>query len=388
MKVMYAVNFFGKEVAGVQKKILSQVMHLNNLGVSSEIYSLTGPEDNSPPVPFVHKMVIPGLECHAPKNFFAKIRRNAIRDQSISTLIERLAADEILYTRVLSRSGITSKLLKKPRNGKIVIEYQSIEPNENRLEGDYVSLLYDFLYGDDIRKYTDGIVGVTDEITRYQLRRSGDPDKPHITIGNGFTVDSVNIRKPSAFTGDELHLLCVANVSRWHGLDRLIRGLGAYHGTVRVTLHIAGDGSELIPLKKLTDELGIPKKVIFHGFTTGNALDDLFNTCHVAIGSLGLHRIGLSEASILKAREYCARGMPYIIACRDPDFPDDFSCILRLPADESPVSVESIIDFTRQVYQDTDHPQKMRAYAAGHLDWSVKMKILKAFLETVVATSP
>ena len=388
MKVLYTVNFFGKEVAGVQKKILSQVTNLNNLGVPSVIYSLTGTEDNSPPMPFVQKKVIPGLECHSPKKFFAKIRRNAIRDQSIGTVIEKLAADEILYTRVLSSSGITSKLLKKPRNGKIVIEYQSIEPNESRLEGDYVSLLYDFLYGDDIRKYTDGIVGVTDEITRYQLRRSGDPDKPHITIGNGFTVDSVNIRKPSAFTGDELHLLCVANVSRWHGLDRLIRGLGAYHGPVRVTLHIAGDGSELFPLKKLTDELGISGKVIFHGFCTGDALDTLFNTCHVAIGSLGLHRIGLTEASILKAREYCARGMPYIIAFRDPDFLDDFSCILRLPADESPVSVEKIIDFTRQVYQDMDHPQKMREYAAGHLDWSVKMKILKTFLEKLVDISP
>jgi glycosyltransferase involved in cell wall biosynthesis len=384
MKVKYTVNFFGKEVSGVQKKILSQVMNLNALGVPSEIYSLTGTDDTSPSLPYVSKITIPGLECDTPGTFFAKIRRNALRDSSISTIMQMLTADEILYTRMLSRSRITSKLLKRPRRCKIVIEYQSIEPNESRLDKDYVSLLYDFLYGDDIRRYTDGIVGVTDEITDYEVSRSGDPDKPHITIGNGFNVDSVTVRQQVPFVGEELHLLCVANVSRWHGLDRLIRGLGTYRGPTRITLHIAGDGSELSSLKKIIDELGITGQVIFHGFTTGKDLDDLFNTCHIAVGSLGLHRIGLTEASILKAREYCARGIPYIIACKDPDFPNDFSYIHTVPADESPVSIESIIDFAQRVSEDIGHPLKMREYAVGHLDWSVKMKILKTFLETLV----
>ncbi|MCX6335526.1 MAG: hypothetical protein NT092_14710 [Bacteroidia bacterium] len=173
------------------------------------------------------------------------MKRIRVRDNSISTIIEMSHTDEILYTRMLSPSRITSRILKNPRKCKIIIEYQSIEPNESRLDGDYISLFYDFLYGDDIRKYTDGIVGVTDEITNYEVSRSGDPGKPHITIGNGFNVDSVNVRRLVPFVGEDLHLLCVANVSRWHGLDRLIQGMGTYRGPTRVTLHIAGDGSEL-----------------------------------------------------------------------------------------------------------------------------------------------
>ena len=121
MKVKYTVNFFGKEVSGVQKKILSQVMNLNALGVPSEIYSLTGTDDTSPSLPYVNKIIIPGLECDTPGTFFAKIRRNALRDASISTIMQTLTADEILYTRMLSRSRITSKLLKRPRKCKIVI---------------------------------------------------------------------------------------------------------------------------------------------------------------------------------------------------------------------------------------------------------------------------
>lgn len=388
MKLVYTINFFGYEVSGVQNKILSQVKNLNNLGLPSAIYSLTGIQDNSPPLPYVNKIIIPDLECQSPQGFFAKLKRNRLRDYSPKKIIETLHADEILYTRMLSCSRITSKILKASRKCKIVIEYQSIEPNEIRLAGDYLSLLFDFLYGDDVRKYTDGIVGVTDEITRYELVRSGNPQKPHITIGNGFNVDSVTVRRLTPFTGRELHLLCVANVNPWHGLDRLIRGMGTYHGSTRIILHVAGDGSELPLLKKISEDLDISDQVIFHGLTTGKDLDELFNTCHIGIGSLGLHRIGLTEASILKAREYCARGIPYIIACADPDFPADFPYVHRVSGDESPVCIESIVEFAQKVYQDADHPQKMRAYALGQLDWSVKMKILKAFLETLGVESP
>jgi len=388
MKLVYAVIFFGKEVSSVQKKILAQVQQLNTLGVPSEIYSLTGLDDNSPPVPFVNKIIVPDLECHSPQRFFAKMRRITLRDSSLKKIIETLHSDEILYTRILSPSRITSELLKSPRKCKIVIEYQSVEPNEFRLAGDYLYVLYDFLYGGDIRKYSDGIVGVTDQITHYQVSRSGDPHKPHITIGNGFNVGSVSVRKPVPYQGQDLTLLCVANVSHWHGLDRLIRGLGTYRGPARVTLHIAGDGTEIPRLQKLVSELGLRENVVFHGFSQGKALEDLFNTCHIAIGSLGLHRIGLTEASILKAREYCASGIPYIIAGTDPDFSDDFPYILKIPADETPVDLEKVVEFAHRVYQDTDHPRKMRTYAEKYLDWSVKMKTLKAFLETLVDKSP
>jgi len=388
MKLVYAIIFFGKEVSSVQKKILAQVQQLNTLGLPSEIYSLTGRDDNSPPVPFVNKIIVPDLECHSPKRFFAKMRRIALRDYSLKKIIETLHSDEILYTRSLSPSRITSELLKSPRKCKIVIEYQSVEPNERRLAGDYVSVLNDFLYGDDIRKYSDGIVGVTDQITHYQVSRSGDPNKPHITIGNGFNVDSVHVRKLIPYQGQNLNLLCVANVNRWHGLDRLIRGLGTYRGPTRVILHIAGDGKEISRLQKLVSEIDIRENVVFHGFSQGTELEDLFNACHIAIGSLGLHRIGLTEASILKAREYCASGIPYIIAGGDPDFSDDFPYILKIPADETPVDLEKVIEFAHRVYQDPDHPQKMRTYAEEHLDWSVKMKTLKAFLETLVDKSP
>ena len=101
-------------------------------------------------------------------------------------------------------------------------------------------------------------------------------------------------------------------------------------------------------------------------------------------GLMASHRRGLKEASILKAREYCARGIPFIYGISDPDFPPDFPYILRLPADESPIEIEDVLAFAKDVCADPDHPEKMRRYARENLDWSVKMKRLKEFLERLV----
>jgi hypothetical protein len=150
---------------------------------------------------------------------------------------------------------------------------------------------------------------------------------------------------------------------------------------LNIQLHIVGTGPELPNLENLIRTLEIRDHVIFHGFLKGDDLDRIFDQCHLAVGSLGIHRIGLHQISILKAREYCARGIPYLIAGSDPDFPDDFPYILRFSSDESPIDIDRVIVFMTGIYQDPDHPQKMRHYARVNLDWSIKMKKLKVFLE-------
>jgi hypothetical protein len=233
-----------------------------------------------------------------------------------------------------------------------------------------------------VRFQADAGIGVTNEITDYQKKRIGSRNKSFITIANGIEVDSIHLRTfPNSINDNNITMICVANVNFWHGLDRLILGIAHYSGNYSIKLHIVGDGIEIPKLKKLCQQKNIFNHIKFHGFLSGIKLDRLFDESHIAVGSLGIHRKGLSQTSELKAREYCARGIPYIISCSDPDFPDDFPYILRLSADESPIDIERVIIFISRVFQDIDHPQKIRKYAIENLDWSIKMKKLKKFLE-------
>jgi hypothetical protein len=106
------------------------------------------------------------------------------------------------------------------RKCKIIFEFNSIEIHEQRKRGSFLSYYKELLLGNGFRKRSDGIVGVTDEITQYQLKRSGNFNKRHITIGNGIDVNSVPVRELPADDGQNHNIICVADVTFWHGVDR------------------------------------------------------------------------------------------------------------------------------------------------------------------------
>ena len=382
MKIKYFMLGGQDSDSGVTKKIFSQVSELNQLGLDVNLVLVSIEDVHYPSYNFLTTYKVDNIPIG---NILGRIKRAHKFSKIFGEVIDSLGPNDVLYYRYTSTFPLyyPKNYFKRFRACKIVTEHQTKELDERKLTNSTLGYLSDYFFGKLLRKQSDALIGVTDEITQYEITRAGDPQKPHLTIGNGFAVQSVPVRQAPHYNGD-LHLLCVANVSRWHGLDRLLQGLAAHSGTPKVVLHIAGDGAELSYLQKLTDELGITDQVIFHGFTAGKALDTLFDQCHVAVGSLGIHRIGLKEASILKAREYCARGIPFIYGTADPDFPADFPYILHLPADESPIDIKQVLAFAQEVCADPDHPQKMRRYAEEHLDWSVKMKKLKGFLEALV----
>lgn len=382
LKIKYFTLCGQNSNSGVAKKVFSQVSELRQLGLDVELVMVSVGDGLYPSYDFltVHRVNEVPMD-----DFFGRIKRAREISKIFGKTIGSLGPDDVLYYRYSGSFPLyyPGKILRRFRACKIVTEHQTKELDEFKLNNNALSYWSDYFFGRLLRKHSDAIIGVTDEITHYEVSRSGDPEKPHLTIGNGFAVQSVPIRQAPQYDND-LHLLCVANVSRWHGLDRLLQGLATYDGTPNITLHIAGDGAELPHLQKLAGDLGISDRMVFHGFTTGKALDALFDRCHIAVGSLGIHRKGLTQTSELKAREYCARGIPFIIACADPDFPPDFPYILRLPADESPIEIEDVLAFAKDVCADPDHPEKMRLYVEEHLDWSVKMKKLKSFLEALV----
>ena len=193
-----------------------------------------------------------------------------------------------------------------------------------------------------------------------------------IRISNGVDFDSIPLYSPLTTHHSPLHLIGVAEVHDWHGFDRVMSGLGEYHGDREVFFHVVGG---VHPVRMNTvflpiiQKYGLQDKVIFHGTLYGDELTEVFNQCQFAIGSLGRHRTGITVIKTLKNREYATRGIPFIYSEQDSDF-DNQPYILKAPADESPIDIQEIIDFVDHFAMSPENIRK----TVEHLTWRIQMQ--------------
>lgn len=222
-------------------------------------------------------------------------------------------------------------------------------------------------------KYMDAMVTFSDAQEIFGQRT--------INISNGVDFDSIPLyhcQQPMA--NGQLHLIGVAELHSWHGFDRVMAGIGEYYShqpsaishQPSVFFHVVGG---VYPYRMKVDYMPVIEKyhiqdrIIFHGTMFGKELDDIFNQCQFAIGSLGRHRSGITVIKTLKNREYATRGIPFIYSETDSDF-DNQPYVLKAPADESPIDIQQIIDFI-------DHfdmkPEEIRK-SVEPLQWKYQMK--------------
>jgi len=359
--------------AGYKKKIAAQIRAIETLGVEAILIDIA----NSSPINDNEKEQLAG------SSILRTLRRRKKLLKICAEQIE-LGLVDLVYARYPGGDNVFHRFTEI-YGDLIVSEHQSIETKELRTARKVARLFSEEIYGKKVLKNIAGIVGVTKEICNHEVARSEIPDKPYLVSGNGIDVGSVPLRTPPEFDGKNLDLLCVAQVAKWHGLDRLIRGMDAYKGNVNVRLHVVGDGAEVPNLKKLVADLKLESSVIFHGFKTGNELDEFFDRCHIAVGSLAIHRAG--SGSPLKSREYCARGIPFLDSAEDEDFPDNFQYRLVVKSDENLLSLEDIFLFAKNSMSNISHGEAMRKFADENLDWKVKMKKVISFAKKCIRGS-
>ena len=219
-----------------------------------------------------------------------------------------------------------------------------------------------------------GIIAVSDGIRQFEVRRTHDAP-PSITIGNGVDVTAVPHTGFMPFDNNKLDLLFLASSLRpWHGLDRVIRSFNQYQGDVQWQIHVVGN----IGPEHLAGSGATLENVRFHGMKTRLQLDDILPVMHLAINTMGLHRIGLESVSPLKTCEYTARGLPFILAYNDPNLAavkEEMRFFLSFENDESLVDVAQIIEFARCMSdRRAEIIAYMRLYASAHMDWAVKLQ--------------
>lgn len=201
--------------------------------------------------------------------------------------------------------------------------------------------------------------------------------KPAMNINNGIDVTAIHLREYQP-QEDALHLLLLASMCDWHGYDRMIIALKNYKGDEKIILHFAGndgDGS-LAKWQQMAEGMD---NIIFHGGVYGDDLDRLINGMDLGVSSLGLYRIGLQLGTVMKGREYMARGLPFVYAGEDPTIVRDHPHAMQVPNDDTPIDMEEVVAFAKRIRQEKDAAQSMREYARQNMSWEMEFdRIFKA----------
>jgi glycosyltransferase involved in cell wall biosynthesis len=259
----------------------------------------------------------------------------------------------------------------------VVFEVQT--KAESELSG--AAAATDNSYAKQVLPQARGIVAVTDEILSYEMQRGGIA-RPGYVMSNGMNAESVAFTPFKASGEAQVEMVCAAQYAQWHGIDRLLAGIAIADEATRdgVLLHLAGEGEIVASYRSFVEDFGIAKHVRFHGRLTAEQLTPLFERSHVAIGSLALHRIGLQQLAVLKNREYCLRGIPFVFAGEDMDFGAELPFVSTFAANDEPISLAAIREFVAQTSFTPQLRSEIRAYGEQQLAWRTKTKGLAGFL--------
>lgn len=302
------------------------------------------------------------------KKYFRKITQFAI-DNRISFFYFRYASTDFY---------LLSTLEKIKSIGAInVIEIPSYPYKGEFKKSLKTRLIYllDFLLRNKLKKYVSKIVIFVNEPRKIFGIEC-------INTTNGVDCSTIRVSN-SAFLG-ELNVVFVASMLSHHGLDRLIEGMNSYVNNknfdVKVFCHIVGDGPELSAYKALCKKYNLIEYFLFYGQKTGQDLDLIFDKANIAIGSLGLHRIGLKQSSTLKNREYASRGLPIIYSMYD-SFLDGCKYAHIIPSNDDPIDIEEMINFFVNECNDDKTHETIRKYALERCDMNIVMMPIMSYFK-------
>ncbi|WP_321300397.1 hypothetical protein [uncultured Sphaerochaeta sp.] len=357
--------------SGIERKKLAQIKELSKLGnVKRLAYSPKGKRG-------VFKEATRMLPF-APSMFYFKY------------CPEKLDGVDIVYYRKAYIDRYAIKLLReiKRRNPKCIILFEiPTYPYDKEKSGliRIPLMLKEKWNRRKLHKFVDRIVLVTSkekEVFRI----------PTITSLNGIDFDYNTIRKIKAVDTEEVHAIMIGNFTFYHGIDRIIDGLITYYSNhfpdqKDFIVHIVGSGVGVKGYLEKCANAHLEEKIIFHGSLPFEEVNKVYDEVSIAINSIGRHRVtGTKFDSSIKSREYGAKGLPVVTEAGIPiDYlPDDYPFVLHVPADESPLDIESVMRFHERVYKDTSPQEiarKIRSIAESRCNAEAMMKPVLDYCE-------
>lgn len=373
MNIMFLV-FHGFEAnSGITKKIHNQVRALQQLGHKVHL-CYYGFDENLHRVRWVDSTAIADYGNGPLAPLRARIGLHKIADWAVMNGIE------IVYARSFhNASPLTIRLFRTLRRSgiKVALEIPTYPYDQEYVGfplGTRLKLLIDRCFRRTLAKEVSAIVTFADVPTIFGQRT--------ICISNGVDFEALPLiaPRPNSDSSHPIVLTAVAEVHYWHGLDRLLTGLGEYfsgNSKRDIRFNIVGgvgpsemhDSQHAPGFAEIIEHYGIADKVVFHGQLFGDALTEVFNHTDLCIGSLARHRSGVQSIKTLKNREYAARGLAFVYSESDSDF-DNKPYVLRVPADETPICIQDLLNFLDRL---TIKPEEIRQ-SISNLSWREQMR--------------
>lgn len=355
MRVAYLVHFRGGRDTGIYRKVREHVTEWSRLGVEVGLFVATdaaGAPDWGE-IPETRR-----IELLPARPLFSLLAR-----ERLASALRRWRPDVVYARHGLVYPGF----VRIARAYPTVIEVNADDLPELRLTSSWRYALAKASRSVLLRSAA-GFVFVTHELAASPSFTSF--GKPSVVIGNGIDLDAFPMLP--APNNDRPHLLFIGHPrSPWHGLEHVVE-LAAAFPAWRVD--VVGPAASEVS--------GAPTSMTFHGSLKPDQYLPLMSATDVAVGTLGLYRKKMDEASPLKLREYLARGIPSIIGYHDTDFQAPTDYLLEIPNQPDGVSgcLGVIASFVDQA-KDRRVPRE----AIAHLDVKTKEATRVTFLREIAA---
>lgn len=181
------------------------------------------------------------------------------------------------------------------------------------------------------------------------------------------------LRKPD----DKIILIAVATMCKWHGYERVIKGMAGYYQgqwDKKIIFRLAGEGPETEKYRKLTEEYNLQEYVEFLGHIDKEDLDRQYDDADIAVASLGFYKADTEYGSPIKTREYCARGIPFVYGYEDIGFTGEEEYALKVTNDGTPIDMGEVIRFYHKMQEHGFYVEEMRDYVLTACTWDSILK--------------
>ena len=370
----WGTDFHGVNGGNV-KKVMSQISAFQEYGFNVKPVIKEIPHHNGTPG------LIDRVSSKS-KNFLPFCTNNAI------VKYDEVGKADFYYIRFRAYDFYFYQLIKQIKennpNSKLVLEYSD----------------YPYLFFRGTAKISDFLVAKRDAFNKKRtlkyvdriatlLKDANIDGKETLRIFNGIDMSKIKINKHDENDG-EINVLVVASLQTLHGVDRFIKGMKNYYNNeknrniiTKIILHVVGDGSCLEDLKK--EAAGMGDKVIFYGFLHGDELEQIYDKADLGIEFLAPHRRDVWISASLKSREYIAKGIPFITACK-LDIEDlGYREFLRVEDSEEPINMNEVIEYYKYYIENKDNIRmNMRKFAEKYLSMSFAMKTVTDYFKKTI----